>query len=71
MEQPHIYCDRKIIKCSVCGAWDDYSFNDTQHFYLIAAAEGKQTRGLYSIESIKCKECNKAAKNNQDPYFYY
>ncbi|UHT65345.1 hypothetical protein [Acinetobacter lwoffii] len=71
MEKPHIYCDRKIIKCSVCGAWDDYSFNDTQHFYLIAAAEGKQTRGLYSIESIKCKKCNKVAKNNQDPYFYY
>ena len=71
MEKPHIYCDRKIIKCSVCEARDDYSFNDTQHFSVIAAAEGKQTRGLYSIESIKCKKCNKVAKNNQDPYFYY
>lgn len=71
MEKPHIYCDRKTIKCSVCGAQDDYSFNDTEHFSIIAAAEGKQTRGCYSIESIQCKDCNKVAINNQDPYFYY
>lgn len=35
MQDPHIYCDRKIIKCSVCGARDDYSFNNTAHFLLL------------------------------------
>jgi hypothetical protein len=71
MEKPHIYCDRKIIKCSVCGAQDDYSFNATKHFFIIAAAEGKQSNGCYSIESIECKDCNKEARIAQDPYFYY
>lgn len=71
MTEPHIYCDRKTIKCSVCGAQDDYSFNDTQHFSIIAAAEGKQSNGRYSIESIRCKDCDKVARDSQDPYFYY
>jgi len=70
MDKPHIYCDRKIIKCSVCGAQDNYSFNTTKNFSIIAA-EGKQSNGRYSIESIECRDCNKVARNNQDPYFYY
>ena len=52
MDKPHIYCDRKIIKCSVCGAQDNYSFNTTKNFSIIAA-EGKQSNGRYSIESIR------------------
>lgn len=71
MQDPHIYCDRKIIKCSVCGAWDDYSFNNTAHFFIVASTEGKQYSEYYSLDSIKCKECNKVARNNQDLYFYY
>ena len=65
MNEAYIYCDRKIIKCSVCEAQDDYSFNDTQQFSIIAAAEA--THGRYSIESIKCKNCNKVAKTVRIP----
>lgn len=70
MQKPHIYCNREIIKCSICGAQDDYSFNDSKHFSIIAA-EGGQSNGRYSIKSIKCKDCDKVTRNSQDPYFYY
>lgn len=70
MTEPYIYCDREIIKCSICGVQDSYSFNDTRHFSIIAT-EGNQSNGRYSIESIECKNCNKLASNSQDPYFYY
>ena len=70
MSESYIYCDRKIIKCSICGVQDNYSFNDTRHFSIIAT-EGNQSNGRYSIGSIQCKKCNKLASNCQDPYFYY
>ncbi|ATO21081.1 hypothetical protein BS636_13405 [Acinetobacter sp. LoGeW2-3] len=71
VDKPHIYCNREFIKCSICGSLDNYGFNTTEHFFIVAATEGKPINGSYPIASIECMQCHKKAKTNQDPYFYY
>jgi len=76
MQESYIYCDRKFIKCSTCSTENLYNpsgvtDNFNIHFEPLGLISDISSEKLNPIKSIQCKKCNKKAKNNRSPYFYY